>query len=207
MDVHGDLSKISNITKNIFVSGIYPLDEDCGLIKKFKIKYILSCVDQHYISGIHDKIMSDNPDVTILYLPYNDDIDQNLWTKYKNKMFTVKYSISTEEFDEFSKQLSIYNNKPMIEVGYHFINMAVELNQNILVHCMAGISRSVSIVIYYLMKKYHINYKDALNTVRKRREIANPNNSFRLQLSEYQKKRDQFTEKDADNIITSTKYL
>jgi len=206
MDRHNNLSKISKITNNIFLSGIFPLDENYELIKKLNIKYILACLDRNFISEVHDKIMTNNPDLTILYLPYNDDIEQNLWETNKNKTQMIKYIVSIDDYNILTKQISIYNNKPMIEIGYNFIDNAVLSNKNILVHCMAGISRSVSMVIYYLMKKHHINYENAITIVKDRRPIANPNNSFKLQLQKYQKKRDNFTEIDAKNIIVSIKY-
>lgn len=206
MDVNSDLSKISKITENIYLSGVYPLDENYYLIKQLNIKYILSCVDRNYIGGIHEKIMIDNPDITILYLPYNDEIDQNLWKRNEDKINIVKYSSSVEDYNILRKQLEIYKNKPMIEIAYHFINNLTFSNKNILVHCMAGISRSVSLVIYYLMKKYNMSYITALDIIKNKRIIANPNDSFKLQLLKYQEKRENFNENDANTIISLVKY-
>lgn len=201
MTIHRDLTKISQITNNIFLSGIYPLEENRNLIKKLDIKYILACVDRTAISSIHDKIMIDNPNITILYIPYNDDVRQNLWTKNNNKINIVKYTASIKDFDLLEKQMNRYQNKYMIEIGYHFMNNAIDINKNVLVHCMAGISRSVSMVSYFLMKKYTINYLDAMKIIRNQRSIANPNFSFKLQLQLYQIKKDNYTESDSDNII------
>lgn len=201
MKDYSDLCKISQITNNIYLSGIFPLDNDYKMIKKLDIKYILACVDRNYISEIHDKIMIDNPDITILYLPYSDDILQNLWKKNKNNISIIKYTESMEDFNNLSEQLKVYYNKPMIEIGYHFVNIAVTLNKNILVHCMAGISRSVSLISYFLMKKNNLSFKNAFKTIQNKRKIANPNDSFKLQLYYYQKKRDQFSELDGNYII------
>ena len=207
MKDHSDLCKISQITNNIFLSGIFPLDEDHHLIKKLNINYILACVDRNYISEVHDKIMSENPDVTILYLPYNDDTQQNLWEKNNHRQINIiKYTKTIDDFNKLSQIMEIYNNKPMIEVGYHFINNAVTSNKNILVHCMAGISRSVSLVSYFLMKKNGMKFNDSINIIRNKRIIANPNDSFKLQLHQYQIKKDRFTENDARDIITDIKY-
>lgn len=48
----------------------------------------------------------------------------------------------------------------------------------ILVHCMAGVSRSASVVIYYLMKKHGWTYDQAFNEVVKKRHVINPNQGF-----------------------------
>lgn len=202
MNKHPELTQISQITRNIFLSGIYPLEDNNDLIKKLNIKYILSCVDRNYISDVHDKLMIQNPELTILYLPYNDDISQNLWLSNRDSIKMVKYTKNGNDFDKLLKLLQIYKNKPLIEIGYHFIDNAVEQNNNVLVHCMAGVSRSVSLILYYLMKKYHMNFDKALSIVKHERSIAHPNNSFRLQLKKYQNKRQHFTEKDANHTIS-----
>lgn len=44
-----------------------------------------------------------------------------------------------------------------------FIQSAIDNNNSILVHCYFGVSRSASIVIAYIMKKYKINYEQAFN--------------------------------------------
>lgn len=51
-------------------------------------------------------------------------------------------------------------------------------DKKILVHCKMGASRSASIVIYYLMKKYSISLEEALEFTKQKRIIVNPNNKF-----------------------------
>jgi protein tyrosine phosphatase len=204
--MNSELSKISQITDQIFISGIFPLDStEDDLIKKNGIKFILCCVDRSYMEDTHNKVMMNNPNVIILYLPYDDDIDQNLWKINQNQIKVIKYTNSTEDYNKLVNLIQLYNNKPMIEIGYHFINNVLINNNKILVHCMAGISRSVSLVTYFLMKKYHISYDEAISIIKNKRPIANPNNSFKNQLINYHKKKDKFTEKHADNVINDIK--
>eukprot|EP00898_Chlorokybus_atmophyticus_P001862 jgi/Chlat1/2677/Chrsp18S02985 len=66
-----------------------------------------------------------------------------------------------------------------------FIDEA-RLKGNILVHCYAGRSRSVTIVMAYLIKCQHMTLQDALASVRTVRHSAEPNPSFMLQLQEYE---------------------
>ena len=84
---------------------------------------------------------------------------------------------------------------------YDFINKHISKNENVLVHCMAGVSRSATIILNYLLRKsYETNQIDScpcntfrkiLNYVRNKRKIINPNPGFQKQLLlkafEYQK--------------------
>ncbi|XP_078045145.1 dual specificity protein phosphatase MPK-4 isoform X2 [Augochlora pura] len=70
--------------------------------------------------------------------------------------------------------------------SYEFINHALESNSRILVHCYLGISRSATLVIAYLMKKYKKSYCDAFEVVREKRPVIGPNRGFVAQLKLYE---------------------
>eukprot|EP01083_Nonionella_stella_P299044 1014756_1 len=53
------------------------------------------------------------------------------------------------------------------------------------VHCMAGISRSSTIVLAYLMAWLGLDFQTALDFLTERRECACPNPGFRAQLQEF----------------------
>ncbi|CAD8175528.1 unnamed protein product [Paramecium octaurelia] len=55
----------------------------------------------------------------------------------------------------------------------------------VLVHCMAGISRSAAIVISYLIEKKKMNYNQALSFVKSKRPQINPNKGFSNQLQAF----------------------
>jgi protein-tyrosine phosphatase len=57
----------------------------------------------------------------------------------------------------------------------------------VLVHCFAGVSRSTSCVLAYLMKEKKMPFWEALNLVRQRRPIVCPNVGFMRQLQEYER--------------------
>jgi len=67
-------------------------------------------------------------------------------------------------------------------------SMTGETNANgsrILVHCMAGASRSASVVCAFLIWKYKMSVEDALKLVRSARPIATPNAAFIVQLERW----------------------
>ncbi|CAF0920158.1 unnamed protein product [Rotaria sordida] len=72
--------------------------------------------------------------------------------------------------------------------AYKFIYNAIKNHENILVHCVAGISRSPAIVISFLMRYAHMNMDDAYEFVKKKRSIVSPNLNFMGQLLLYEKK-------------------
>ena len=57
--------------------------------------------------------------------------------------------------------------------------------QKILIHCICGVSRSVTILLAYIIKKYNYTPQYALKLVKKKRNIANPNSNFMKQLWTY----------------------
>lgn len=67
----------------------------------------------------------------------------------------------------------------------NFIDQAKLNNQKVLVHCQAGISRSPTIVIAYLMSRYNMNLNDAYDRVKLFRPIIGPNLIFMNQLQDY----------------------
>ncbi|KNC96191.1 uncharacterized protein SPPG_08345 [Spizellomyces punctatus DAOM BR117] len=65
---------------------------------------------------------------------------------------------------------------------YRFIDEAVKANGRVLVHCVAGISRSATIVIAYFMKSEGIGLYEAQMKVKSKRRIIHPNSGFVKQL-------------------------
>jgi len=64
-------------------------------------------------------------------------------------------------------------------------------NENILIHCAAGISRSSTICIAYLMQNRRWTLDRAFSFVKDKRPRIDPNLSFYMQLQEWEKELDQ----------------
>lgn len=196
-----DLTTISQVTDNIFLSGVMPMEVTPDVIRENNITCILCCVKKKNAIAAHNKIIMDNPNVIILYLPYDDMLYQNLWTRNNDLIDMYMYSGSVYDNSEIENKFKLYANRPLIEIGYRFIDDAVLARKNVLVHCMAGISRSVSLVTYYLMKKFGTGFDRTLGFVKSKRNIADPNSSFKGQLRMYEKMREKFNARYADDII------
>ena len=79
--------------------------------------------------------------------------------------------------DDYSCNISLYFD----EIGTIINNEKV-----VLVNCMAGISRSSTIVIAYIMKYLNINLREAFLFVRNKRPFICPNKEFMKYLYEYE---------------------
>jgi predicted protein tyrosine phosphatase len=62
------------------------------------------------------------------------------------------------------------------------IHQWVESDKRVLVHCFAGVSRSVTAVIWYLMRYRGMTWDEALAMIRASRAVANPNIRFEIPL-------------------------
>ncbi len=72
-------------------------------------------------------------------------------------------------------------------VTYHFIQsqlVALPKEKGVLIHCAAGISRSVTIMAHYLMKANKWDVERSISWIRKKRPQANPNRGFIKQLKD-----------------------
>ena len=66
-----------------------------------------------------------------------------------------------------------------------FIESVKEKGGRVLVHCIQGISRSVSIVMAYIIFTKKVSYDKAFNLVQSKREISSPNFGFSIQLQNF----------------------
>jgi hypothetical protein len=78
---------------------------------------------------------------------------------------------------------------------WEYINNQITSNTNILVHCVRGISRSPTMVAYYLLRMLHKCsskhiekpfLSDVMSLIHKNRPCINPNSGFMNQLQEYE---------------------
>ena len=102
-------------------------------------------------------------------------IDFNDFPNYKDENIIHK-SVEVSDFD--------YQN--IIQYFGECLNF-IKGEEKILVHCMAGPSRSATIVIAYLMWIEKMKFDDALNFVNSKRPIVDPNDGFREQLKIFEK--------------------
>lgn len=83
-----------------------------------------------------------------------------------------------------------------------FIDKGLRRNEKTLVHCYAGISRSSTIVLAFMLHGYpYMSLDAALNHVRSARPIVNPNPGFMYQLAQFEHDRDDFISNESRFIL------
>ncbi|KAH9508993.1 Dual specificity protein phosphatase 14 [Bulinus truncatus] len=86
------------------------------------------------------------------------------------------------------------DDAPTASLGLYFDRCADKINQvdrkggKTLVHCVAGVSRSASICIAYLMKYHRLSLEQAYRHVKRRRSVIHPNVGFWKQLIDYERR-------------------
>eukprot|EP01102_Stenamoeba_stenopodia_P021960 TRINITY_DN8987_c0_g1_i1.p1 TRINITY_DN8987_c0_g1~~TRINITY_DN8987_c0_g1_i1.p1 ORF type:complete len:194 (-),score=20.41 TRINITY_DN8987_c0_g1_i1:65-646(-) len=71
------------------------------------------------------------------------------------------------------------------EVATSFIHEAISNDGCVLVHCDAGVSRSSTLVLAYLIKHHQMSLTEAHKLVKSKRDLIAPNLGFLLQLQLY----------------------
>uniref|UniRef100_A0A8D8LWI5 protein-tyrosine-phosphatase n=2 Tax=Cacopsylla melanoneura TaxID=428564 RepID=A0A8D8LWI5_9HEMI len=84
--------------------------------------------------------------------------------------------------DHWSQNLATY-----FPQAIQFIEEARNQDTGVLVHCLAGVSRSVTITVAYLMSALRLSLNDAFTLVRARKSNIAPNFHFMEQLNSFEK--------------------
>jgi protein-tyrosine phosphatase len=127
-----------------------------------------------YNASHYDTLINNNIklilNITTEISNYYESLDNFIYKNYKindnNKESIKKYLLDTYEIINL---FQLQNNN----------------NNNILIHCFMGASRSVSVVIYYLMKKHNMSLANSIIYIKKKRQIINPTILFYKELNEF----------------------
>ncbi|OQR74760.1 hypothetical protein BIW11_08860 [Tropilaelaps mercedesae] len=130
-----------------------------------------------------------------LYLGSQQDAHnrQLLWDHNITYVLNVSATCPKAEFIPEPQFLRIsvndnYSEKllPHFAKASHFVECARESGGCVLVHCLAGVSRSPTMAIAYVMKHLRMSSDDAYRYVKSKRPTISPNFNFLGQLLEYE---------------------
>jgi len=114
--------------------------------------------------------------------------------KYKNiKHILTIMNGGVENYPtDFNYKIIHINDDWWVNIAEHFneavkfIKNAVDKNEKVLVHCKRGVSRSVTMVLAYLIAEKNMTVTEAMLQVKLKRQIASPNSGFMKQLRCYE---------------------
>jgi protein tyrosine phosphatase len=93
-----------------------------------------------------------------------------LWEMFPKKFNYKRVDVVDSEYDSLSPHFE--------EISKFIYEAAVVRNENVLIHCVAGVSRSAAIVIAYLILQHGMHFDEAVHQVKQWRPQINPNDKF-----------------------------
>lgn len=107
-------------------------------------------------------------------------LDDWAWKKFSVQEKVEHMGIGTHHRIslEDDEEASLYH---LLEPTMDFIKQHLQ-KTNVLVHCQAGVSRSSSFVIAFLMKELNLTFLQAKKYARERRYCVSPNGAFEKEL-------------------------
>ena len=85
------------------------------------------------------------------------------------------------EIEHLQLQIEDHEDESISElliIAFNFIDRNINLKKNVLVHCVAGISRSAAFLVYYFMKKENLNFEKAYDRLALERPFIKINQGF-----------------------------
>ncbi len=174
---------------------------DCHINQEIKLKMenLTQNIDKAKPKGdlkrIADTNMNENVNKILPRLYLGDDIIARNIVELRKRNITHVLNLTTNILNKFEPELvylkfTIFdfesqNISQHFDEACQFIQNALQSNEKncVLVHCNAGISRSASFVIAYLLKnKIFKTYREAHAHVKKCRPCISPNIGFEKQL-------------------------
>ncbi|ODV88293.1 hypothetical protein CANARDRAFT_188601, partial [[Candida] arabinofermentans NRRL YB-2248] len=151
---------IYRILGKIYLSGFDPILKQLDLSETYGITHILS-VTNDLISPKYNR------------------------SPYRNLQISITDELSTNIIEHFSESNRFINDAlfgKSIEAGSA---KGLKHQGGVLIHCNAGISRSVSYLVAYLMKYYDLPLQKSIYAVKRQKKNIEPNESFINQLEFY----------------------
>jgi protein-tyrosine phosphatase len=129
---------------------------------------IYKIIDGIYLSNLlsaHKLELIKNNNIKLVIRLSEDDNNKSV---YDNSIQFINIEIE----DNFMDQ------KKLIPICKNIFNIINSFDGNILIHCNEGQSRSVSVILYYLMKQYKYKFNDAYDYIKKIKHDIHINSGF-----------------------------
>lgn len=116
-----------------------------------------------------------------------------VWDMFPDDFVYKKVDIIDSEWETIKPHLE--------DIATFIYDAAIIQNKRVLIHCVAGVSRSAAIAAAYLILRHGFDSNKALEEIAKGRKIIDPNKTFRYELS--QLKPAKYNSKEKEEFGTS----
>ncbi|CAL9730639.1 tyrosine-protein phosphatase Yvh1p [Monosporozyma unispora] len=158
---------ITRVLGGIYVGGVQPIVDHLPLMATYNITHILSIIK---FTVIPEYLVRKS--YTLKNIPIDDTEDEDVLQYFNETNTFIDHCLFPNEI-EYDPNLVDFKKKPQHGAIY--------------IHCQAGISRSPTFIIAYLMYRYGLTLKMALYAVKRKRLSIEPNENFMEQLTMFEK--------------------
>ncbi len=130
--------------------------------------------------GVCDEVVQEHNINTVISLRVRTSRIPTLSCDTENPLTHLKYRLN-------DKDSACYQT--FITAGQALTEQLTE-GRTVLVHCKKGISRSVSVIMFFLMNQEHLSFDQALSLIKIYRPKARPHAVFKRYLQRYQREHD-----------------
>ncbi|AET38873.1 tyrosine protein phosphatase YVH1 Ecym_3386 [Eremothecium cymbalariae DBVPG len=157
---------ITRIIGGIYVGGVQPIVDHTPLKTQYNITHILSVIKFNVIPEYLVR-----KSYTLKNIAIDDDESTDILQYINEANRFIDHCLFPDEV-EYNPKLVNFRKKPQRGAVY--------------IHCHAGVSRSVTFTVAYLMYRYGFDLNTALHAVKRKRIQAQPNDNFMEQLKIYE---------------------
>jgi protein-tyrosine phosphatase len=180
------MSNIPIFIKNIYVP-----------FRLFLENYLINLSDNNDISQINDKLFIGN-----ISTATNKKLLKENGITHIIDILSQRFEPYPDDFEYlhiYAYDTVDWNLTYSFPITNLFIKDALKNGGKVYIHCMCGVSRSISILLAYLMTNTTNSLESILNNVRFIRPIANPNKAFMKQLVDFRYNTTKINNKNSIN--------
>jgi len=174
----------SQILPNLFLSDALTARWG-GTLDRLKITHIISVLEEPITFPRTEQPLK------LLHIPASDSSTTDLLSFMDQTTEFIKGAIETNKRDQEQSETTSISAPAAEETidGESPMSPGPTQEENrVLVHCLAGMSRSATIVIAYLLATTPMTAKEATEFVRSKRRVIRPNYGFTKQLEQYERR-------------------
>ena len=158
-----------------------------GTLDRLKITHIISVLEEPITFPSTERPLK------LLHITASDDSNTDLLSFMDQTTEFIKEAIGTNKRDQGQLDLTSLSATAAAETTIDgespmSSGPARAQENTVLVHCLAGMSRSATIVIAYLIATTPMTVGEATEFVRSKRKIIRPNHGFVKQLEQYERR-------------------